>query len=143
MLVGIRNRDRLFTFECSNCGAESKFAFNCPECTKEKWADVNHYHWLEENLWDFMTKFGVDPEWNGGIIVAHGDKCSGYRQAWEELGIPFPYGVAIYLLSYCKPYSTECRETDSGKWVDPGEWVSENYSKFFQDEIDNLIFHGL
>lgn len=137
MIVGIRHRNSpRFSYECSVCGAGSvEYPINCPECTKEKWADVNHYDWLEEHLWDLMTEFGVIPGWNMGIIVAHGDKCSGYRGKWEQLGIPYPHGVAIYLLSYCPPYNTESRETKNG-WVDPGEWVSRNYCKFFPNELD-------
>jgi len=64
-----------------------------------------------------------------GMITAHGDKCYGYRAEWDAAGIPFEHGVAIYLLTYCSPYSKESRETEEG-WVDPWRWVIANYERF-------------
>lgn len=88
---------------------------------------LNHYDWLFENLPTFFSNLGFSCP--SGLIVAHGDKCSTYRSAFEEAGIPFPHGVAIYLLSYCSPFSNEVRETENG-WVDPEKWVIKNYSRF-------------
>ena len=89
----------------------------------------NHYAWLEQNLPDFFKHCGVSFKDNAGIIAAHGDKCSSYRNRWERHNIPFYKGVAIYLLSYCKPYSNEVRNTKNG-WVDPCTWVIKNWEKF-------------
>jgi hypothetical protein len=74
-----------------------------------------------------------------GGIVAHGDKCYSYRSEWESKGIPFEHGVAIYLLTYLRPYSKEVRETSNG-WVAPKDWVIANYHKFVNHlpvELDN------
>jgi hypothetical protein len=89
----------------------------------------SHYDYLEEHLFPFMEAVGVDTEWCGGIISAHGDKAYGYDRRWEEHGIPFPHGVAIYLLTFVRPYGQEVRKTDGG-WVDPAEWVIDNYARF-------------
>ncbi len=90
---------------------------------------VNHYKWLEKHLPAFFEKVGVNYEHNAGIIGAHGDKCYSYRNVFEENGIEFPHGVAIYLLSYVSPYHKEVRETKDG-WVDVYDWIIENKDKF-------------
>ena len=87
----------------------------------------NHYIWLEKNLPDFFKSLGIN--FNTvcpGIITAHGDKCYGYASMWKKVGIPFHYGVAIYLLSYLEPYSRTVRQTDNG-FINPGEWVIKQY----------------
>lgn len=89
----------------------------------------SHYDYLKEHLFPFMEKMGVNIEWNGGIIGAHGDKAYGYRDEWKRAGIQFPHGVAIYLLTYCRPYALEVRETENG-WVDPKQWVIDNKDRF-------------
>jgi hypothetical protein len=92
----------------------------------------NHYDYCDKTLANFWDALGINyhnkfsPE---GITTAHGDKCYSYKDIWEKNGISFNHGVAIYLLSYIKPYSTEVRETSNG-WVDPCEWVINNYTKF-------------
>lgn len=95
----------------------------------------NHYDWLFQNLMDFFRAIdlpGVKGNWvNTGIISAHGDKCYGYRSTWAKAGIPFEHGVAIYLLTYCSPYSSEVRETKNG-WKAVEQWVIESYPKFSQ-----------
>lgn len=90
---------------------------------------MSHYEWLKINFGTFLTNLGHPElmEWNGGIISAHGDKCYCYRYSWDEAGIPFPHGVAIYFLSYMKPWSDETRELSDGTWVDVGKWVIEKY----------------
>jgi hypothetical protein len=90
---------------------------------------VNHYEYLDKHLPKFFESVGVSFENNAGIITAHGDKCYSYRGKWSDAGIPFEHGVAIYLLTYVRPFSQECRETENG-WKDPCEWVIENYEKF-------------
>lgn len=94
----------------------------------------SHYDWLDENLMQFVenlkeTPLEVQSYINRGIINAHGDKCSCYKYDWDKVGIPFEHGVAIFLLSYLKPFSDEVRETENG-WVDVRVWVEKNYSRF-------------
>jgi hypothetical protein len=88
---------------------------------------VNHYKWLEQYLPAVFAGLGLD--YYSGLIIAHGDKCYGYRMKWEKNGIPFPHGVAVYLLSYIQPYAKEVRETANG-WVAPADWVVANYCSF-------------
>lgn len=73
---------------------------------------------------------GLEWEYNRGIIVAHGDKCYGYRDIWNAEGIPFAHGVAMYLLTYCYPFDHEVRQTEERGWVDPYKWVIENYPRY-------------
>lgn len=88
---------------------------------------VNHYTWLEENFKEFVRLLGLDTDRvHSGLISAHGDKAYSYRMTWELHGIPFPHGVAMFLLSYCRPYSDEVRETSDG-FVDVQQWVIDNY----------------
>ena len=81
---------------------------------------MSHYTWLDEHLPLIFEKAGLNFDINAGIISCQGDKCYSYRSRWEEAGIPFEYGVAIYLMSYLRPYSQEVRDTKNG-WVDPGD----------------------
>ena len=92
---------------------------------------MNHYQWLESNLQTFLDNIEIkNPYPIDGLLVCDGDKCYGYRQEWEEHNIPFPHGVALYLLcSTFKPYTEEVRNTKNG-WVSPSEWVIRNYHKF-------------
>ena len=90
---------------------------------------VNHYDWLDRNLSAFLQKNGVQPIAVEGIISADGDKCYGARKRWEENGIPFERGVAMYILSKFSPYSDEVRDTKDG-WVDPFDWVIQNKERF-------------
>lgn len=91
----------------------------------------NHYEWLDENFSKFLENLGHEEQWETcpGIITAHGDKCYGYRRNWENAGIPFAHGVAIYLLSYLRPWDIETMETEHG-WVDVCKWVVNNYERF-------------
>ena len=91
---------------------------------------MSHYDYLDEHLPAFFEAVGVAWEGNAGIVLAHGDKCYTYHYEWEEAGIPFAHGLAIYLLSYCYPYSQEVRETPDGGWVPPKDWVRANYDRF-------------
>lgn len=90
---------------------------------------VSHYDYLRDHLPTFFDQLDVGWEGNEGIIVAHGDKCYGYRERWADVGITFDHGTAIYLLSYVSPYAREVRDTSDG-WVDPGQWVIDNYDRF-------------
>ena len=90
---------------------------------------MNHYEWLDKYLPEIFKLLNINWDWNAGIIGAHGDKCYSYKSAWEENGIPFEHGVAIYLLTYCRPFAKEVRDV-GGKWVDVNCWVMDNYQKF-------------
>lgn len=91
---------------------------------------MNHYDWLDENFPSFLAKLGVDFNTRcPGIISCHGDKCYSYRRDWEEVGIPFEHGVALYILTYLKPWDEECRSTSKG-WIPPKVWVIKNYNRF-------------
>ena len=91
---------------------------------------MSHYDWLEQNVEAFFASLNIDPSRaNKGFIVAHGDKCYSYRYEWEQAGIPFEHGVAIYFLTYLRPYSEESRETKNG-WVPVDQWVIDNYERF-------------
>lgn len=87
----------------------------------------SHYDWLEKHMNAFMSAVGLEGRDPG--IVAHGDKCSCYQDKWRINGIPFSHGVAIYLISYWRPYSEEVRGTGTG-WVAPDDWVVNNYERF-------------
>lgn len=90
----------------------------------------NHYNYLSEHLADFLRQMvPIRRISSRGLISAHGDKCYGYRDLWEKAGIPFHKGVAIYLLTYCRPYSQEVRETEKG-WVQTENWIVENKDRF-------------
>ena len=95
---------------------------------------TSHYYWLENNLEDFFKKLQID--YYPGIIRCHGDKCYGYRSTWEANDVPFFHGVAIYLLTYERPFDKEVRDTPNG-WVPPCQWVIDNYERFkpFLNEI--------
>lgn len=101
---------------------------------------VNHYKWLEKHLPAFFAKVGINWSHNAGIIGAHGDKCYCYRSNWQEANIPFPHGVAIYLMTYCRPYAESVRQTANG-WVAAEDWVIENYARFkqFLPEVDYAV----
>jgi len=102
---------------------------------------TSHYDYLRVVLVPFLEKLGLNTNvYHDGLIGAHGDKAYGYRGDWEAAGIHFYRGVMVYLLTYCKPYSEEVRETGQG-WVAPGDWVLKNYDRFKQqiDEAEQEI----
>jgi len=90
---------------------------------------MSHYDWLDKHIPTIFAELGLNFDHHSGIVGAHGDKCYCYRYDWEEHGIPFEHGVALYLLTYVRPYSETVRETDDG-WVDACEWVIEQYPNF-------------
>lgn len=100
-------------------------------------SNVNHYKWLDKHFNNFIQKIYNKEENLSGMIVAHGDKCYGYKSDFEDAGIPFPHGVAIFLLSYMHPFNKEVRETSNG-WVDVSDWVIRNKDRFIGllDPID-------
>lgn len=87
---------------------------------------VSHYLWLDKNLNDFWLKvFNKSLNDTGfcGIISAHGDKAYCYRLRWENAGIPFPHGVAIFFLLY-----TDLANEDD--FMRSCEWVIEKYEEY-------------
>jgi len=88
----------------------------------------SHYEYLETHLMDFFNVVGVEHP-SKSIICSHGDKAYSYTRKWENVGIPFHKGLAIYLLTYVSPFEKEVRETDNG-WVDPCQWVIDNKDRF-------------
>jgi hypothetical protein len=106
----------------------------------------NHYDYLDKY---FKTFFMLAMEntktiytnlegAQAGLISAHGDKCYSYKNFWEQKGISFYHGTAIYLMTYVNPFSETVRQTRSylpegghiDSWVAPDEWVVANYEKF-------------
>lgn len=123
---------------------------------------MNHYGWLDLNFEQFLQSLGIgstflhDSGIGGvsdyrGMIVTHGDKCYSHANEWKRAGIPFEHGVALYLLTYIRPYSRQVRQTDKG-WVDPCAWVINNYREFAKHlqatslrtpmELKRLVFIG-
>lgn len=90
----------------------------------------SHYDYLDAHLKEFLAKVGIDMDARcPGIIPAHGDKGYSYRDQWDKGGLHFFHGMAIYLLTYLRPYCDEVRDTKSG-WVDPADWVLANKDRF-------------
>lgn len=88
---------------------------------------VNHYKYLDKYLEDFFRAIGlVKGQWVG-MSGAHGDKCYQYKAKWEKAGIQFPHGVAIYLASYCYPFSEETRNQDQPHVSD---WVIQKHDEW-------------
>lgn len=94
--------------------------------------ELSHYAWLHKHLLQFLLNLGVEEylaKCGLGMISSHGDKVYGYREQFKKAGLPFNYGVAIYLLTYMHPWSDEVRETKNG-WVAPCDWVVANKDRF-------------
>jgi hypothetical protein len=84
---------------------------------------INHYDWLNTHLNDFwLNAFGksLSECGYGEIITSDADKCDGYKKRWEAAGIPFPHGIAIYLLSKASYFHNET-------YVSPCDLVINNY----------------
>ena len=85
----------------------------------------SHYDYLNIMLEPFWLEvFGktASEMWCGGIVSAHGDKCSTYNHTWKMKGINKYRGALIFLLAYTK----ECKEDKCR--VD--QWVIDNYEKY-------------
>lgn len=89
---------------------------------------ISHYRWLEEHFDTFTERMGVEGSCRG-LISAAGDKCYGYQRKWEQAGILFEHGVAVYLLTHLNPWGHEIPHSGDD-WVDPGEWVVDNFHRF-------------
>jgi hypothetical protein len=91
----------------------------------------SHYDYLDQHFTNFARAAGASPICSDtpdhefdGVISAHGDKGYGYRQKWEEAGIPFCRGMMLYLLGRLHPFA--------GTFEQPNvcQWVIENYHRF-------------
>ena len=94
---------------------------------------INHYKWLEKYLpqfWRAVFDKSLDDMGYAGIICAHGDKAYQYRDEWEDAGIPFPHGVALFMLTYTEKMDRPKHESC--------EWVIDNYQWYVDllPEID-------
>lgn len=95
---------------------------------------VSHYKWLEKHFVAFAKAVGLKGYETVQDVMslnsAHGDKAYCYRYLWEKRGIAFPHGVAMFYLTYHRPWSAEVRETEEYGWVKVDEWVVENKNRF-------------
>lgn len=80
---------------------------------------VNHYDWLDKHFESFAAVLTDKSTMLNGFITAHGDKCYCYKRKWLKAGIPFPIGVAMYLMSYTEigPDDRSNREYHVSDWV--------------------------
>lgn len=78
----------------------------------------------EEDIYKFVERVGkrVSERWgianNPGEYSLSADKARQYRDQWEDAGVPFLYGVFIYVMSTTHPYHSQI--TDRSKVA---EWV--------------------
>lgn len=85
----------------------------------------SHYDYLNsviERFWVKVFDKTMDEMWCSAIVIAHGDKCEGYKYEWSDLDIPFFHGVLLYLLTYTKIMDMPKHESS--------EWVVKNYERF-------------
>ena len=89
----------------------------------------SHYDWLDKHLPIIFKELGIND--HEGAALAHGDKFYGSEDVFEDLGLSFAQGVAIGLLSYEVPFSSELRKYDpSGNWIDFECWIRTNHHRF-------------
>ena len=89
-----------------------------------------YYDYLDANIETFFFNLGINDAMCGkGLITAHGDKAYSYKSRFEDTGIHFYHGVALYLLTRVRPYCEKVRETADG-WVDTCDWICENKDRF-------------
>ena len=98
---------------------------------------TKHYLWMEHCLTPFMVTVCPDRLVGGSakiLIIAHGDKGYGYRQAWQDAGVPFAHGMALLMLCFVA-YRDELPRADT--------WVIEQYPAYrerllaIEDEVLN------
>ena len=105
------------------------------EISKKVPQRVNHYKWLDKHLdsfWKAVFNKDLNDSGCGGIISAHGDKGQCYKRKWEKASIPFPHGMALYMLTY----TSEIGDTPK---YESCQWVIDNYEKYkpLLPEIDD------
>lgn len=89
---------------------------------------MSHHDWLRKHFVTFLTNLGVEnAQVHLSLVSAHADKCQQYRNQWEP-DIPFDHGVALYLLTYLKPYSNQVPKKDG--WLQTAQWVKDQYATF-------------
>jgi hypothetical protein len=97
-------------------------------------AYINHYKWLDEHLGTFFSNLEIPTHLYSvqGAISCDGDKVEQYKDAWEDAGVPYVHGAAMYLLLKIPPYSNQVRNGSAtgGKFVSPRDWVIDNYVHF-------------
>ena len=86
-------------------------------------SEINHYKYLEKYFQTIVENFGLNSRFvNNGLISAHGDKCYGYKDFWEERGIEFHHGATLYILSHTVLFQEDTR-------ANIGEWVVRMYEE--------------
>ena len=101
----------------------------------------NHYEYLDKILDPFWLEvFGKTSSemMYGGIISAHGDKCSGYNFEWDENGINHNRGSLLFLLTYTKEFG------DNKKHMS-GQWVIDNYQKYLPmiEKAESIVLENI
>lgn len=102
-------------------------------------ARISHYDWLNAHWEEVVLAVGGDPNHqllHRGLISAHGDKVWCCQSEWEEAGIPFHHGVALYLMGRTHVFrgvgfdaKDVMGNTPTG-YVSPGDWVVATYPQF-------------
>lgn len=124
------NNDRVLQIEELHTNnlvnVEPEMIFDCMTDLIIEIDNSNHYRWLDKNLnafWKNIFGKSLDETSCAGIICNHGDKCYQYKDEWLKHGIPFYYGVAIYLLTYTSELGDTSKHMSS-------QWVIDNYDKY-------------
>ncbi len=71
---------------------------------------------------------------NPALQVYHSDKAYQYKAEWEAAGIPYKYGLFIYLMTHTPMYLSQVRKTENG-FVKPVDFVV----KFFRENESLVI----
>lgn len=88
-----------------------------------------HYDWLDKHLPIIFKELGISD--HEGVALAHGDKFYDCNDVFRDIGLSFAQGVAIGLISYELPFSSELRKYDSnGNWIDFECWIRANHHRF-------------
>lgn len=88
--------------------------------------EESHFAFLDRHFDTILTRMCKEEYvTRHGNFVSSGDKYRQYRDVWEDAGIPYFHGAAMYhILELIFP--DEARHTVNG-WVDPWKWVIDNY----------------
>lgn len=78
----------------------------------------------EENIYKFVERVGTKVtqryglKENPALSSINADKARQYRDEWEAAGVPFLYGVFIYVMSTTHPYCSEIKDRSKmAEWV--------------------------
>ena len=78
----------------------------------------SHYDYLEANLEQFAKDAGAQCAENlSSLIVADGDKCYQYKRQWENGGVPFYHGTALYIISRLPPFESTIDRWKMNEWI--------------------------